>query len=242
VLILAQHVPDLPRTTKSKTQQQERASAPRELRSLLGHGLLWLIVLQISLYASAEVGFGNWIVTAVSKSAHISLVLAAPVATAFFIGLTAGRLGGAQLLRRGWLTETRLLYTALLGGALCSGLVAVFPAQPLISYGASALVGCFYGPLFPSLMASASRRFVHAIGPVSMMMMIGTGASSMTIPAAMGLLIPVIGINWVMAIPMLCCLLVLIPMILTNRSQNTLTPVSLPIPAAHTEGEALEIS
>jgi FHS family glucose/mannose:H+ symporter-like MFS transporter len=223
ILILTQYIPDLPRVAKS--EQSDKTASRRELRAVLRQGLLWSMALQISIYACAEVGFGNWLVTAVSESAHISLALAAPVATAFFIGLTAGRLGGAQLLKRGWLTETRLLYTALLGGALRGTLVAIFPAQPLISYGASALVGCFYGPLFPSLMAITSRRFVHSIGPVSSVMMIGTGATSMVIPAAMGLLIPVIGINWVMAIPAACCLLVIVPMALTNRSQRA-TPES----------------
>lgn len=241
VLILAQRVPDLPRAAKGEQRAQVKAANAREGRAVLRQGLLWLIVLQISIYTAAEVGFGNWIVTAVSKSAHIGLALAAPVATAFFIGLTAGRLGGAQLLKRGWLTEKWLLYTALLGGALCSGLVAMFPAQPLISYGASALVGCFYGPLFPSLMAGASRRFVHAIGTVSTMMMIGTGASSMIIPAAMGLLIPVIGINWVMAIPMFCCLIVIVPMTLANRSERATLRVSLQTQTEQQEGESLRV-
>ncbi|HEX7736229.1 MAG TPA: MFS transporter [Ktedonobacteraceae bacterium] len=217
VLLLTQPVPDLPRQTP---EEREKTHGGRELAALLAQGLLWLMVLQIGIYACAEIGFGNWIVTAVSASAHISLALAAPVATAFFIGLTAGRLGGGQLLKRGWLSEARLLSIALLGGAACGTLVAIFPAQPLVSYGASALVGCFYGPLFPSIMAIASRRFVHVIGTVSTIMMIGTGATSMVVPAAMGLLIPVIGINWVMAIPTACCLLVLVPLALANRSQR----------------------
>src|SRR6185312_11858282 len=70
-LILPQYVPDLPRTAQD--EQQEKASSARELRAVLRQGLLWMMVLQISIYACAEVGFGNWIVTAVSKSAHISL-------------------------------------------------------------------------------------------------------------------------------------------------------------------------
>ena len=61
------------------------------------------MVLQVSLFAAAEIGFGNWIVTAVSQSAAVSLAQAAPVATAFFLGLMAGRFGGAQVLRRGWM-------------------------------------------------------------------------------------------------------------------------------------------
>lgn len=239
VLILVQYVPDVPRIAPGA--KDKKTSSLRELRTVLAQRLLWLMALQISIYACAEVGFGNWLVTAVSESAHISLALAAPVATAFFIGLAAGRLGGAQLLKRGWLTESRLLYTALLGGAISGGLVAIFPAQPVISYGASVLVGCFYGPLFPSLMAITSRRFIHALGPASTVMMIGTGATSMTIPAAMGLLIPLIGINWVMAIPAICCLLVIIPMALTDRAQYTPPLASALEQASQREEEAAQV-
>lgn len=224
LLILVQYMPDLPRVARH--ERQEKAASARELRKVLGQGLLWLMVLQISIYTAAEVGFGNWIVTAVSQSANISLSLAAPVATAFFIGLAAGRLGGAQLLKRGWFTEKRLLYTALIGGAVASAVVAIFPGQAFICYPFSALVGCFYGPLFPSFMAITSRRFVHAIGAVSSAMMVGTGASSMIVPAAMGLLIPVVGIHWVIAIPALCCLVVIIPMALANRSSLAALPLT----------------
>lgn len=233
LLILAQYMPDLPRAARN--ERQEKAASARELRKVLGQGLLWLMVLQISIYTAAEIGFGNWIVTAVSQSANISLSLAAPVATAFFIGLAAGRLGGAQLLKRGWFTEKRLLYMALIGGAAASAIVAIFPGQAFISYPFSALVGCFYGPLFPSFMAITSRRFVHAIGPVSSAMMVGTGASSMIVPAVMGLLIPTVGIHWVIAIPAFCCLVVIVPMVLANRPAQA----SSPLPGAQQEAQVI---
>ncbi len=221
VLILGQQAPEVPRTVKGDKQASTIA-----LRKILRQGLLWLLILQISLYTCAEVGFGNWIVTAVGQSANIGLTLAAPVATAFFIGLTAGRLGGGQILKRGWMSETRLLYVAIFGSVFSGVLVAIFPNQLVIAYSASALVGCFYGPLFPSIMAITSRRFVHAIGLVSSLMMIGTGTGSMLVPAAMGLLIPVIGINWVIAIPSAFCLAVVVPMALANRIPQTALQLS----------------
>src|SRR5258708_3056925 len=82
-----------------------------------------------------------------------------------------------------------------------------------------AMVGCFYGSLYPGIMAIPYRRFVHAIGPVSSILIISTDTTSMIVPAAMGLLIPSLGINWVMAIPALCCALVVLPMALANRAQ-----------------------
>ena len=219
ITILLVLLQQLPEPARQATNAQQKRAANRELLKVLRQGLLWLMVLQISIYSAAEMGFRNWIVTAVSQSATVSLALAAPVATAFFIGLTAGRFFGAQLLRRGWISETHLLYTVLMGGTFWSVIVAMFPGQLLISYAASALVGCFSGPLYPGIMAIASRRFVHAIGPVSSMMIISTDVASMIVPSAMGLLIPALGINWVMAIPALCCALIFLPMALANRAQ-----------------------
>ena len=90
----------------------------------------------------------------------------------------------------------------------------------VISFVASALVGLFYGPLFPGIMAIASRWFVHALGIVSSVMLVSTGAAGMILPALMGVLIPTIGVNWVMVIPAAACLLIAIPLILAIRQQG----------------------
>lgn len=219
VLTFWLHVPETPPVSVSS--QRTRAASVVELGKVLGQGLLWLMALQIGLYASAEVGFGNWIVTIVSKGAGISLGLAAPVATTFYLGLTVGRLGGAQLLKRARISEKRLLYSAIVGGTLAGILVACFPGQLLVSYIGSVLVGCCYGPLFPSIMAIVSRRFVHIIGPVSSIMMVSNGLTTMIVPMAMGMLIPTLGINWVIAIPALLCLAVFVPLVLANHAQLT---------------------
>src|SRR5712691_1357339 len=123
-LLLRQAVPAIP--TRNENQQQQQPSLSR---NIFRQPLLWLMALQIALYVGAEIGFGNWIVTAVSQRAAISLALAAPVATAFFLGLTIGRFFGAQVLRRGWIDEMRLLYIALLGGLFVVSLWQCFPAR-----------------------------------------------------------------------------------------------------------------
>lgn len=215
LLVLGQQLPELPRRA---TNVQQKRAANRERQNVLRQGFLWLMVLQLSISSAAQMGFRSWFVTAVSQSAAISLALAAPVATTFFLGTTAGQFFGARVLRRGWISEKHFLYTALLGGFFWSVIAAMFTGHVLISYVASALVGCFYGPLYPSIMAITSRRFVHAIGPVSSILIISTDVSSMIVPSAMGLLIPALGINWVMAIPALCCAFAVLPMALANRA------------------------
>ena len=214
-LLIRQTVPEIPKQNDKQRQQQ-----PSLFRNVFREPLLWLMALQIALYVGAELGFGNWIVTVLSQSAAISLALAAPAATAFFLGLTIGRLLGGQVLRRGLLSENQLLYISILGGYISGILVAIFPGQIVVSFGASALVGLFYGTLFPGIMAMASRQFVNNIGIVSSVMLVSTGSAAMVLPALMGILIPVIGINWVLTLPAFCCLLIIVPLILTNRRQR----------------------
>jgi fucose permease len=222
-LVLAQH---LPSSSPRSNATQEQPANTREFRKVLRQSILWMMVLQISLYASAEIGFGSWIVTAVNQSSGVSLALAAPVATAFYIGLTFGRLGGGELLKRERITERRLLYTSIFGGTAAGIVVALFPGQLLVSYIGSILVGCFYGPLFPGIMSITSRRFLHVLGPVSSIMMVGNGITTMVVPTSMGELLPILHINWVIAIPALLCLSMFVPMALANRAQQTTLQLS----------------
>jgi fucose permease len=216
-LLMRQTVPEIPRRNDSQKQQQSSLH-----RNVFLEPLLLFMALQIALYVGAELGFGSWIVTVLSQSAAISLALAAPAATAFFLGLTIGRLSGGQVLRRGWLSENQLLYISILGGFISGIAVAIFPGLIVVSFGASVLVGLFYGPLFPGIMAMASRQFVNNIGIVSSVMLVSTGTAAMILPALMGILIPVIGINWVLVFPASCCLLIIVPLTLAIYRQRYL--------------------
>jgi len=214
-LLMRQVVPDIP--ARDVVQRKEQ-SYPN--RNVFRQPLLWMMALQIVLYVGAELGFGNWIVTVLSQSAAISIALAAPAATAFFLGLTIGRLLGGQILRRGLLSENQLLHVSIFGGFASGIVIALFPAQLIVSFSASAFVGLFYGPLFPGIMAMASRQFANSIGIVSSVMLVSTASAAMALPALMGILIPVIGFNWVLLFPEFCCLLIVGPLYLANRRQQ----------------------
>ena len=214
-LLVRQHLPSVPRRNEA-LQQQDIAVSSTVFRQVL----LWLMALQMGLYVGAEVGFSSWIVTAVSQSALISLALAAPSATAFWAGMTIGRLLGAQALKRGILSEKQLLYLSILGGGISGLVVAAFVRYIGVSFGVSLLVGLFFGPIFPGVMAIASRWFVHTLGTVSSVMLISAGAAGMIMPVLMGFLIADIGFSWVMAIPALVCLTIAVPFSLALRRQR----------------------
>ncbi|HZS79615.1 MAG TPA: MFS transporter [Ktedonobacteraceae bacterium] len=209
-----------PPTTIPDRARASSQTSPTYSQSILRQPLLWFMALQFFFYVAAEVGFSSWIVTAISQSAVISLAVAAPVATAFWTGQTAGRLLGAQIIKRGIFTEQRLVYLCIFGGGLSGLLIASFPSQLIISFIGSAIFGLCTGPLFPSLMAIASRWFVHALGAVSSVLLICCGLSGMIFPAFMGMLIPTLGISWVIAIPALACLGVAPPFWLALRKQQ----------------------
>jgi fucose permease len=214
-LLIRQRIPSVAK--QNKTVQRQNPPIPR---SVFRQALLWLMALQLCLYVGAEVGFSNWIVTAVSQSAVISLILAAPAATAFWLGLTIGRLLGAQLLKRGILSETQLLYISVLGGCISGLVLAAFVGQIGVSFAASALIGLFFGPIYPGITAMALRWFVYALSTVSAVMLISAGLAAMILPVLMGFLILPIGINWVMTIPALVCLSIAIPLTIALRRQR----------------------
>ncbi len=219
-LLIPQRIPSA--HTVSAQNKEERKNGNIAFGNVFRQPLLWLLALQIALYVGAEVSFGNWVVTAVSLSAVISVALAAPSATLLWAGLTTGRLVGAQILKRGILGEHTLLYISVIGSSLCGLLVAIFPGNIAISFSASALVGFFFGPIFPGIMAIASRLFTKVLGTVSGVLLVSAGGTAMILPLLMGILIPRIGIHWVMTIPALVCLSVIVPLSLALRQQRQL--------------------
>jgi fucose permease len=212
-LLARQHVPTVLRSSETPQTQQIAPVTHSVFKELV----LWLMALQMFLYIGAELGFGNWITTAISQSTQVTLVIAAPAVTMFWIGLTGGRLLGAQILKRGILGENRLLIICSIGGGLSGFVVALVPGIIWLSFSLSVLVGLFLGPIFPSIMAIASRRFVHTPGTISSVMLFSAGASGLFLPVLVGVLITQIGIGWGMALPALCCLLIAVPFYFVTR-------------------------
>jgi fucose permease len=218
IMLACQNAPSTAASSARSAQQTQTATV--SARQIFRQPLLWLMALEFFFYIIAEIGFSNWIVTAISQTAAISLALAAPSATAFWAGLTLSRVLGGQVLKRAMLSENQLLFLCILGGSLSCLLVAIFPAQLLISFSASACAGFFFGPIYPGLMAIAARWYINAPDTLSGVMLFSCGISGMIFPVLMGLLVPVIGFNWVMTVPAVGCLIIIVPFILAIVSQR----------------------
>src|SRR5437660_2238479 len=212
VLLVPQHILALVRQY-SQSEQPSIASQGK----VLARAALWFMALQMFLYVAAETGFSSWVATATSQSANVSLVIAAPTAAMFWLSLTGGRLLGAQLLKHSLLNENHLLYLSFIGGGLSGLLVAMFIGQLWLDFAASLLMGLFLGPIFPGIMAIASRRFVHALDVVSSVMLPSAGAAGTIFPVLIGTFLTHIGITWGMALPALMTLLITLPFFLARE-------------------------
>jgi len=179
--------------------------------------VIWCTALQILFYVGTESGFSNWLVTSISQGSHVALASATPAVTLFWVGLTAGRMGIAQLMKHNLIADARLLYISFSGGA-ASGLgVIYYIQQPLICFAASLFLGFFLGPIFPSLQAIASRRFEQSTAFISSIVLLSSGLAGMTVPMSIGLAIPRIGVRDGMLIPAILSLSICIPFYFANK-------------------------
>ena len=190
--------------------------------SILKQALLWLMALQVILYVGTESGFSNWVVTSMSKGAHITLQMAAPSATLFWIGSTVGRLLVSRMMKHEKMRNLRLLYIAILGGSASGMLTTAFLSVPVLCFIGCFFVGIFLGPIFPSLQSIATRRFSQVPTLVSSVVMTSSGVAGMLIPASIGALMPSLGMQIGLFIPALLCLLITLPFYLANKRERKL--------------------
>jgi fucose permease len=218
----------IPPAVESGMPQKSKSS-----KGIYKRAIFWFVISQAFLYMGAEVGFENWIVTVVSKETAVTLAIAAPTATLFWIGLMLGNVFSANVLQRDILSERALLYCCIFGGGLSGLFVTVFPASLWTSFAASLLMGFFFGPILPSIMAIASRHFVERLDFVLSAMSFGSEMGGLLCPLLMGVVIARFGANWGMLLPALFCLLVTVPFSLAwwqTRESDQASKVTVLLP------------
>ena len=158
----------------------------------LRRGATWLGVLTFFLYTGLEASFGVWSYTLFTDGRGVSPAVAAASVSAFWGGLTGGRLlvafAGAGL------PVKRLLRGCLI---VISGAAALVVADvsTSLSLAALALAGLASGPVFPSLISTTAARLgdEHTAGGVGVQVAAAALGQAL-IPAAMGVVADGIGI------------------------------------------------
>lgn len=137
--------------------------------------VVWLAALFLLFYVGAEVSLGNWSFSFLTEERHGDLWLSGIIVSAYWFGLTLGRVVLAHAGER--IGNRRLIELCLGGVVLGLALVWFVPFQPISAAGLL-LVGFCLGPIFPSVIALMpglvpSRLVPSAIGFLASMSAVG---------------------------------------------------------------------
>lgn len=180
-----------------------------------GSGGRWLwplfFVLSLALlYTGTEQVLAGWLFT-YGRDALSLLAPTASLATSLFWGaVLVGRLTAVAALRR--LTNVRLVQVCLIMALGGIALILGGRNWPILFWIGVAAVGAGFGPIFPTGLVLSSELAPQRSGAVATWFVAAGSLGSMILPAAAGVLMPLIGIAGSIALSLLPVSLMLLTM------------------------------
>ncbi len=108
------------------------------------------------LYVGAEIGLGTWVASYAEQAADAGILLASFITAGYWGALGLGRFVSGRLFANAWSAE-RILIPSLAGALVAS--IALVASGPVLALGFVAAFGAgfFFGPVWPAVIAAASR-------------------------------------------------------------------------------------
>jgi fucose permease len=172
--------------------------SPLAAVGLFRSSLLWLLLIVLSFYVGAEVGFSAWVSPLMEKVLGADRGTAALAVSVFWAFMIVGRITVSFLSTR--LRPAPLLLAVGIGSALASYGVARSPGVGLCLT-MSAVNGLFMAGVFGLVATDAARYFPEKSGAVFGILTAGVGLGAMLVPAAMGLLASAADLRMAMLVP-----------------------------------------
>jgi fucose permease len=186
IIVLLALVPGillLPKASAATPDTQRAASGGFSYRSLL----LWTLAALMLIYVAAEAGLGAWINTYAERTTSVSKEIAALTTSAFWFALTAGRVAGAVWGSR---FPANTVLGVSLGGSLAGGLLLVIgEGNALLTVIAVLVIGLFFGPPYPTVMAMATAAFRSGPGKAASVVASMASLGGMAGPWVQGVLL-----------------------------------------------------
>ena len=183
--------------TPLPTRSPTHASASSDVRTIIGDRKFWFLAAFFFTYVGTEVGLGTWTFTLLHEGLGSDVTLASWATSGFFLALTVGRLAGARLAGRK-VADERLVLVGIggaIGGALL--LFAGGAAQTALLLVVAVLaVGFCFGPLYPTTMGLAQRRYASAASTVVGLLTAAASTGGMFLPWLQGWLLAHGGLLW----------------------------------------------
>ncbi len=163
--------------------------------------LLWGLGGLLLLYVSAEMGLSAWMTQYVEDSTPLSKVAGAQITSIYWLALTVGRLAGIQWGKR--LGGDAVLLICLIGSLAGAVLLAAGSGIAALTVIGAMVVGFFFGPIYPTVIAVATATFRNGPGKAASLVAALASLGGMIGPALQGVLLnevsPVSSIIFVVA-------------------------------------------
>lgn len=193
ILLIAVGIALTPLPVRSSAHGQANSNA----RAVVGNRTFWLLAAFFFLYVGVEVGIGTWAFAFLREGLSTEVTLASWAASGFFLALTGGRLVGSRLVGQR-IADEKLVLVGL-GGAIVGAFLlwmgGLMQTVFLLVVGVCAVGFCF-GPVYPTAMGLAQRRFPQAVGTVVGLLTSTAGIGAMFIPWLQGWLLAQGGLSW----------------------------------------------
>lgn len=145
-----------------ETATGEQTSARANMRTVLRMRAVWFAALFLGFYVGAEVSTGSWSYSFLTLQRHIVPLYAGWMVSAYWLGLTGGRLLLARVIPR--FGERTMIQIELVGVALALLALWLSPGA-IVSAIALCFMGFCLGPIFPTTIAVTSRFVPAALLP-----------------------------------------------------------------------------
>jgi fucose permease len=149
--------------------------------------ILWAFGILLLLYVGVENGLGGWTTIYIDRTTALGLDRAALVTSGFWLMLTAGRVLGVFLGSR--FASARVLGLSL-GGSLIGGIVLMLSTgNAPLSIAAVLILGFFFGPVFPTVLAITTASFPGGPGQAASVVVVLGSIGGMLLPWVQGVLL-----------------------------------------------------
>ena len=177
-------------------QKTTRKSSNRTLEALTSR-VTWLSAVFLLIYVGVEVSIGGWVVTFMLRVRHATPYASGVTATAFWAGITLGRIVLGFVTARLFRSEKAAVATYMACAVVCQLLFWLVPSKILSSVMA-ALLGVCLGPLFPAAVVVMTKLLPKNVHVAAVGFAAAFGASgACVLPFAVGAIAQAKGV-WVL--------------------------------------------
>jgi MFS transporter, FHS family, Na+ dependent glucose transporter 1 len=145
--------------------------------------LVIFLVAFFFLYVGAEVSFGGWIFTYVTRLQLVDPIIAGFITSAFWGALTIGRLVGIPI--SAFMDAKKILWVDLVGCVASMLLIVLFPFEKAVVWACTILLGLSMATIFPTALSFAEKR-LNISGTITSWFFVGASLGGMVLPWVIG--------------------------------------------------------